>query len=134
MEYTQEMIEKARKAGSVEELLALAKENGYELSKEEAEEYFAQMHKSGELSDEELENVSGGGCRKNGHLVVSVLYSCDYWRCKKDGSGFGRTERTIYNEGTSVKRCLTCGSGVQCNTCQYCKYEKGLWLCYNPQK
>ena len=39
-----------------------AKENGVELTEEQAAEYFAQMHQSGELSDEGLDNVSGGGC------------------------------------------------------------------------
>ena len=26
----------------------------------------------GELSDDELENVTGGGCKKNGHPVVTI--------------------------------------------------------------
>lgn len=37
----QELVNKARKAESVEELLALAKENGIELTNEQAKEYFA---------------------------------------------------------------------------------------------
>ncbi|MBQ5329416.1 MAG: Nif11-like leader peptide family RiPP precursor, partial [Oscillospiraceae bacterium] len=59
----QELVNKARKAKSVEELLALAKENGIELTDEQAKEYFAQLNPTkGELSDDELEDVAGGGC------------------------------------------------------------------------
>ncbi len=60
--FTPEQIEKARQANSPEELLALAKENGIELSEDKAKEYFDRLNNSGELSDSELENVSGGGC------------------------------------------------------------------------
>ena len=59
----QELVNKAKKAKSVEELLALAKENGIELTNEQAKEYFAQLNPTkGELSDDELEDVAGGGC------------------------------------------------------------------------
>ena len=81
-----EVIEKAKAASSAEELLALAKENGAELTQEEAQAYFAQLHKSGELSDEELDNVAGGGCHnKDGRLVVTVWYNCSDFTCKKCG-------------------------------------------------
>ena len=58
----EEMILKAKEAKTAEELLAFAKENGMELSEEGAKAYYEQFHKSGELSDDELGNVSGGGC------------------------------------------------------------------------
>ena len=57
------MIGKAKTAKSAEELLEIAKANGVEMTAEEAATYFAQLNpKSGELSDNELDNVSGGGC------------------------------------------------------------------------
>ncbi|MDE5753178.1 MAG: Nif11-like leader peptide family RiPP precursor [Oscillospiraceae bacterium] len=59
---TPELIKKARQAKSPEELLALAKENGITLSEDEAKEYFERLNGSGEISDEELDNVAGGGC------------------------------------------------------------------------
>lgn len=59
---TPELIEKAKQAKSPEELLALAKENGIELTEDEAKAYFERLNQSGELSDEELDNVAGGGC------------------------------------------------------------------------
>ena len=56
-----DVLEKAKQTGSVEELLALAKENGMELTQEEAEKYYAKFHQSGEVADDELDNVAGGG-------------------------------------------------------------------------
>lgn len=57
-----ELMERARGAKSPEELLALAKELGVEMTAAEAEETFSLLHKKGELADNELENVAGGGC------------------------------------------------------------------------
>ena len=108
MEFNTELLEKAKEAKSTEELLTLAKENGVELTKEETEAYFAQMNKSGELSDEELDNVAGGGCHnKDGRLIVSEFYSCEH-------AAFTR----ITNQS--------------CVTCKYSSYEKGLRLCNHP--
>ncbi len=59
---TNEMIQKARECKSPEELLSLAKENGIEITAEEAEEKFAQLNNEGELSDDELSGAAGGGC------------------------------------------------------------------------
>lgn len=60
--FTHELIEKAKQAKTAEELTSLAKENGAQLTAEEANTYFAQLHQSGEISDDELDNVAGGGC------------------------------------------------------------------------
>jgi predicted ribosomally synthesized peptide with nif11-like leader len=58
---TPELIAKAKAAKSAEELLALAKENGVELAEDEAKTCFEQLHANAEISDDELEAVSGGG-------------------------------------------------------------------------
>ena len=80
----EEMITKAKEAKSVEELIALAKENGVELDEESAKAYFEQLHpKTGEVSDDELENVSGGGCHTgDGRLVVTVEHQCEHYQCR----------------------------------------------------
>ena len=58
---TPEMIEKAKVAKTAEELLEIAKENGMNLTFDEANTYFAQLNSTrDELSDDELVNVSGG--------------------------------------------------------------------------
>ena len=60
MKYSKELIEKAKTAKTAEELLVMAKAENIELSAEEAEKAFAELNKTGELSDEELNNVAGG--------------------------------------------------------------------------
>ena len=73
-----ELIAKAKQTKSPEELMALAKENGIELTEESAQAYFNQLNpKMGELADDELDNVAGGGCHNGGRLVVSVMHYCD---------------------------------------------------------
>ena len=65
--FSKELIEKAKKAASVTELLDIAKENDVELNEDQAKTYFTQLApKTGELSDDELDNVSGGGCGGGG--------------------------------------------------------------------
>ena len=60
MKLTKEQVEKVKAAQSAEELLAIAKENGVELTEAEAEKYIAELHQEGEIADDELNNVSGG--------------------------------------------------------------------------
>ena len=55
-----ELIAKAKEAKSVEELLALARENNIELTEEQAKECYDRLQGTDELSDDELEKVAGG--------------------------------------------------------------------------
>ena len=61
MEINNELIEKAQKAASAEELIAFAKENGIEITEEQAKAFYDSFHMTGELEDGELDTVSGGG-------------------------------------------------------------------------
>lgn len=60
MKLTKELIEKAKTAKSAEKLLEMAKEENIGLTEEQAAQAYAELHKTGELSDEELNNVAGG--------------------------------------------------------------------------
>lgn len=61
-EITPEVLEKARKANTKEELLKLAKENGIDMNSEDAEAIFCKLHQSErKLPEEELDSVAGGG-------------------------------------------------------------------------
>ena len=60
MQFSKELIEKPKTAKSAEELLAMSKAEGFELPEGEAKTVFSKLNKTGELSDEELNNVSGG--------------------------------------------------------------------------
>ena len=99
MELNKELLAKAKEAKTPEELIALAKENGMELTEESAKAYL------------DL-------------LVVSAMHYCDEWRCKDDGSQW-------VIDGM-LECCKTCRVAAYCHSCQYCTYEKGLWLCNNP--
>ena len=115
---TQELLEKAKQAKTPEEIAALAKENGIELTPEEANTYFAQLNpKSGELSDDELDSVAGG--RKcgttyhDGWPVVSILNSCDLFE----------------DHNTHEKR-----PGGYCIDCAHHSKDGLLELCKNPKR
>lgn len=60
-EITQDMIKQARQCKTAEELIAYAKTEGVELSKEEAEAYMAELSDV-ELDGAILKKVSGGDC------------------------------------------------------------------------
>lgn len=62
-----EQIEKAIQCKSAEELMALAKTGGYELTKEEAETYLAELADY-ELDSSEMKNIAGGKCYMRTHL------------------------------------------------------------------
>ncbi len=60
------MMIKAKEAKSVTELMELAKSENIELTEEKAQEFFTRLHAEGELSDNELDDVAGGGCTETG--------------------------------------------------------------------
>ena len=123
-----ELLEKAKQAGTAEEIFSLAKANGVELTEEDAKEYFEQLHKSGELSDEELDSVAGGGChKKDGRLIVTSGYSCDGYICKECDST--RDHRHAHT-GTSGSPTISIYQ-KNCHSCRHLSIEKGLWLCNN---
>ena len=64
-EITKEMVAKAMQCKSAEELMALAKSEGFEITKDEAEAYFAELADV-ELDEKALRNVAGGTCSLEG--------------------------------------------------------------------
>ena len=58
-ELTKEQIQKAMACETAEELMELAKAEGVELTKEEAEAYMAELEDY-ELDEDTLKNVAGG--------------------------------------------------------------------------
>ena len=109
MKLTREMMEKAKTAKSMQELLEMAKAENIELSAEEAEKAFEKLNKSGELSDDELDNVSAGCyesgdtpkfsvgqhvgvCAGRGHAPARILSVSD-----KKHDGWCRNEKWIYS-------------------------------------
>ena len=107
-------------AKTVEELAAVAKENGFELTAEEAKTYFDQLNpKTGELNDDELDNVAGG--KKCGTLydggrpiVVPSSNTCEYWRDKTT--------------------CEAIPEGGKCSSCLYCHTRTLGWVCMAAER
>ncbi len=66
----EEFIKKLTNAKSVDDVIALAKENGLEIAPDKAKELFDKIN---ELSDDELDNVAGG--RKD----LADLLGPDVW-------------------------------------------------------
>ena len=64
-ELTKEQIAKAMSCETAEELMVLAKTEGVELTKEEAEAYMAEMEDV-ELDSDALKQVAGGMCYSAG--------------------------------------------------------------------
>ena len=79
MRFTNEIIEKVKTAKSAEELLAMAKAENIELTAEQAAKAFEKLHKTGELSDEELDNVAGGCGYESGDKPLYAAGDRVYW-------------------------------------------------------
>jgi predicted ribosomally synthesized peptide with nif11-like leader len=62
---TKEMLAKAAQCETAEQLIALAKAEGFEITKDEAEAYFAELADV-ELNEKALRNIAGGTCTLEG--------------------------------------------------------------------
>ena len=134
----EEMIAKAKEAKSVEELITLAKENGVELNEEDAKMYFEQLNaKKGELSDDELSNVSGGGCETTvdgkKYTVVTAPCKCftgQYLSNFVSSENLGMTVRTdnpllreiwVGKTGSKIEN--------KCGSCAHLGFKDGIGYC-----
>ncbi len=126
-----EPIQKAKQAKSSEELLALARENGQELTEEEAQFYFEKLNKRGELSDNKLENVAGGGCNSQQmpSNYVYTYHSCYLWVCNRCG-------KTISEQRKTPTECGYSKLDFFCFQCKYSRFDDtfGCFCCENPSK
>ena len=116
MNLSNELIEKAQAAKSAEELLQMAKEENIDMTAEEAANAFAELHKTGELSDDELDNVAGG-CEDEipepkysvGDMVVSSRgFPCHTCNCYRDFQITG-VHRSPDGKHTYSIACPECG-------------------------
>ena len=111
---TPELLEKAKQAKSPEELIALAKESGIELSSEQAAAYFAKLGSDdGGLTDDELDNVAGGcfGEHYDNRIKVSPTdRDCMYYACG------------ICEEQAAHCKCRTYEEH-NCGTCLHIRYD-----------
>ena len=127
MNFYAEIVEKAKTAKSVEELLTLAKKNNVEMTADEAKAYFAQLNpKSGELDDDDLDNVAGGACgyAKDGRKIVEPKSRCHTGFSCKNGCG--------HNVNYAEYKCNVCGGDWHCEDCAYSSREGNKMYCNNP--
>ena len=138
---TEKVIEKAKKAKTCEELIELAKGEGVEISAEEAKYYLELLNpKTGELSDDELDDVSGGACksRKSKKTVVTAAVPCftgQYINNRDiitNSAGNMVSDELIVKDNEALRRfwsSMCAGKENRCGTCQHLKFEGGVGVC-----
>lgn len=94
-----EFRQAALQADTEEELLNAVKESGLEYSEEQVKAFYASLHKTGELPDDELDNVAGGGCGKS-----APRYSaCEHWEA------INGNDNSYYMDNDPCARCTRNG-------------------------
>ena len=121
MNFTPEQITKAKAAKSAEELIALAKENGMELSEEEAAKYFAKLNKDGELANEELDNVVGGSWRTYSDDTYNSLGINPNPTHGQYGTYHPLIRAALNSCGISGEFCYTCPFSCKVGPFYYCR-------------
>ena len=136
MNFHTEMIEKAKVAKNAEELYEIAKAEGVEMTADEAAAYFAQLNpKSGELDDDELDNVAGGACQSNssGRTVVSSACACLNGQfehvCVNPSAGDYTLRRTDNESLRKTWAEWAYGAGGRCGVCYHLEFEGGTGVC-----
>ena len=124
--FTSELITKAKAAANAEELFEIAKANNVELTEEEAKAYFDQLSAGGTVSDDDLNDVAGGGSCPGDDAPMGgdrVRFQ-DGRVCEQCGCPTGILERGVYgNYGDNVK-CAQCGASIGRVTASSGKIEK----------
>ncbi len=132
-DFTPEQIEKAKAAKSAEELLSIAKETGIDLTEEQAGAYFEKLNGSGELSDNELDNVAGGGCYdRKPENAVNENDRCRYWLCKQCGKDRFTVEKDSLGKHSHFGKSII----WQCRDCKfyYYDYTGDCYCCSNYRR
>ena len=75
-EITKEMLAKAMQCEGVDDLMDLAKANGFDITKEEAEAYLAELDDQ-ELDSEVLKSVAGG--KNYMECYFDCVDNCEQW-------------------------------------------------------
>ena len=79
MNFTPELISKAKAAKSAEELIKIAEGEGVKLEEKDAEMFFNKLNQPEELADEELDAVAGGcGEKKSKYPLHDWEDDCEH--------------------------------------------------------
>ncbi len=106
-----ELFENSKKCTSVQELMVLAKENGMEMTEKQAEVVFANISKSSEVADNELDAVVGGNVANymQGDPEFKSDYSCPI--CGSKNLFIWPISRT----GLAICECMSCDTESRIN-------------------
>ena len=122
----------------------MAKAAELELSEESASAYFDLFApKSGELADDELDAVSGGGCQTSAggekHTVVSSGLPCftGRYECAVEDMGeryshkevWKRTDNRLLREIWFNYCCIDVGPDKTCGSCVHLEFKGGTGYC-----
>ena len=104
--------------------------NGCEATEEELQAFLdSKENKTGELADDELDSVAGGGkcgtIYHNKRPVVTASNACEHWKCS-------RCQSTQYRSTTINSFCRQCGCERGCKNCEFSRYEDALLQCFHP--
>ncbi len=79
------LLKKVKNAKSVDELIAFASKEGITLSQKDADKYFNSLIRKGEMSDDELDCVSGGGCGEKTKCPACGIGEPKWYQNRKTG-------------------------------------------------
>lgn len=125
-----ELVEKAKKAKSKEELIALAKENSIPLADGEAEYYMALLKDSsihGEVGDDELNDVSGG-CKGSNEIYKSYTIVSSGKKCFTGQWEDGYKHPRPGNENLKSIWSMWSSDGC-CGTCSHLSFDGLVGYC-----
>lgn len=116
----EQLLRQAQAAASPKELMELAQAEQIQLDEAAAQDLFHRLHSSGELADEELDAVSGGGCGdasvgnyRRGDLVLVV----EKLKC----TNCGRRAFIVREEWPESKDRRSYTYDLECNSCGWGK-------------
>lgn len=118
---SKELIEKAKKCTSKEEILELAKKENVELSDAIIANILATNKNSKELSDEELDNVAGGCTSHSSETYASLGMQPAY--------NFKQRENYHPVIVTLINHCSLSTYYKDCGSCYYCEGRGWTYYC-----
>ena len=112
MKFSEEQMKKAKACKTVDEFKEMAKAEGFNFSEEEAKTYF-NATRTGELNDEDLDNIAGGKGRKfTGATKYAVM--CPF--CSRDfGIDLGIFDNGGETEYEPSRDQCDCGAKIRFN-------------------
>ena len=123
-----ELKKECVKATEDKKIVDFLKSHDCDTTEAELEAFISSKKNNKELSDDELDMVSGGDCTTynhgdHGRPVVTAVNSCNLWTCEDCDA----TSPCHCNDGRGRDIC-------NCGNCRYSRYVDLLLQCYHPDR